>query len=78
MTGRRVGAGRIGAACVNPSGQCGGWESYFFENVRHGILTPDDGEIWRIIEEQSPCWLNSKKHKKAVDILRSERATRSW
>jgi hypothetical protein len=55
--------------------QCG-HENYFFNNVQHGIRTPDDGDIWRRIEEKSPCWLEKKqrKYRKAVEILRVEAA----
>lgn len=56
--------------------QTGGHENYFFENVRHGIRTPDDGDIWCRIEEQSPSWLKPEAHKQAVDILRAERVAR--
>ena len=54
--------------------QIGGHEKYFFENVRHGIRTPDDAEIWRRIHERSPSWLKPGEYKEAVDILRAERA----
>lgn len=54
--------------------QNGGHERYFFENVRHGIRTPDDAEIWRRIHERLPSWLKPEAHKEAVDILRAERA----
>nr|WP_290917479.1 hypothetical protein [Hyphomonas sp. 34-62-18] len=57
-------------------GQSGGYESYFLENVRHGIRTFDDGEIWRRIEEQSPDWLNSEDYALAIETLRGEAANR--
>lgn len=58
--------------------QCG-HEDYFFNNVRHGIRTPDDGDIWRRIEERSPCWLKKKgrEYQEAIKILRSENANTS-
>lgn len=52
--------------------QTGGHEEYFFENVRHGIRTPDDADIWRRIQERSPTWLTPESHKQAVGILRAE------
>lgn len=56
--------------------QTGGHENYFFENVLHGIRTPDDGDIWCRIQERSPSWLKPEAHKQAVDILRAERVVR--
>lgn len=53
--------------------QCGN-ENYFFNNVLHGIRTLGDGEIWRWIEERSPCWLKKKEHQAAIELLRSEAA----
>lgn len=52
--------------------QSAGHERYFFENVRHGIRTSDDGEIWRRIEERAPTWLKCKEYAKAIGILRDE------
>lgn len=49
-----------------------GYERYFFENVRHGIRTPDDGLIWRRIEARMPCWLENSSYSEAVTLLRSE------
>ena len=49
-----------------------GHERYFFENVRHGIRTPDDICIWRRIEEQSPRWLQECKYREAIALLRAE------
>lgn len=53
-----------------------GHERYFLENVRHGIRTPEDGLIWRRIEEQAPSWLRSGKYAEAVGLLRQEAAGR--
>jgi len=53
-------------------GQNKGHERYFFENVLHGIRTPDDGLIWKRIEEQGPCWLSNDAYTEAVTILRRE------
>lgn len=55
--------------------QCG-YEEYFFNNVLHNIRTSDDREIWRRIEEKSPCWLEKKKreYQQAIEILRAEAA----
>lgn len=54
--------------------QCDGRERYFFENVRHGIRTHDDGLIWRRIEQRVPCWLRDGAHAEAVELLRAEAA----
>lgn len=53
-----------------------GFERYFFENVRHGIRTPDDGDIWKRIEERLPPWLKTSTYERAVEILRAEAKTR--
>ena len=52
--------------------QNNGDESYFFGNVRCGIRTPDDGPIWRRIEEKKPLWMNKDEYSKEVDVLRVE------
>lgn len=49
-----------------------GHERYFFENVRHGIRTPEDGLIWRRIEERKPAWLRGDAYAGAVCVLRGE------
>lgn len=49
-----------------------GYERYFFENVRHGIRTPDDLLVWRRIEEARPSWLRENAYTEAVAILRGE------
>lgn len=49
-----------------------GHESYFFENVRCCIRTPDDGSIWRRIKERKPSWMKKDKYSKAVGILEEE------
>ncbi|WP_133260407.1 hypothetical protein [Rhodovulum sp. BSW8] len=54
--------------------QSGGYERYFLENVRHGIRTFDDGEIWQRIEERAPHWLNSEDYALAIQTLRAEAA----
>ncbi|TPW26561.1 hypothetical protein FJU08_22060 [Martelella alba] len=54
--------------------QSGGYERYFLENVRHGIRTFDDGEIWQRIEERAPHWLNSEGYALAIQTLRAEAA----
>jgi len=53
------------------SDQCGN-EDYFFNNVLHGIRTPDDGKIWRRIEARSPSWLKKKEYQQTIAILRAE------
>lgn len=52
--------------------QNGGHERYFFENVRHGIRTAHDLEIWRCIEAGAPRWLDTGEYREAVKVLRSE------
>jgi hypothetical protein len=52
-----------------------GYEKYFFENVRHGIRTPEDQEIWKGIEAQTPPWLDCEAYAEAIALLRAE-ATR--
>lgn len=49
-----------------------GHESYFFENVRHGIRTSEDILIWRRIEERRLDWLQMNEYAQAIDILRQE------
>lgn len=53
-----------------------GHERYFFENVRHGIRTPDDGEIWQRLKEKAPCWLEKKmgEYREAIRTLSAEAA----
>lgn len=55
-------------------GQNDSFERYFLENVRHGIRTSDDVEIWRRIEEWTPDWLKSDDYAQAIEILRAEAA----
>ena len=49
-----------------------GHESYFFENVRYGIRTPEDRLIWQRIEKRRPRWLEGPAYGDAVAILRAE------
>lgn len=49
-----------------------GHERYFFENVRHGIRTPDDAQIWHRIEQRRPAWLSEDAHAVPIEILRGE------
>jgi hypothetical protein len=49
-----------------------GHERYFFENVRHGIRTPDDSLIWKRFEEQKPTWLANNAYQEAIAVLRAE------
>ena len=53
-------------------GQNEGHERYFFENVRHGIRTPEDLLIWRRIEEKKPAWLIKREYADMLAILRGE------
>lgn len=50
----------------------GGYERYFLENVRHGIRTAHDLEIWRCIEAGAPGWLETEGYREAVEVLRAE------
>lgn len=49
-----------------------GYERYFFENVRHGIRTQEDLEIWEAINEQGSPWLTAEAYKPEIEILKSE------
>jgi hypothetical protein len=53
-------------------GQDDGRESYFLNNVKHGIRTPDDIGIWRRIEERSPPWIALPDYAEAIATLRAE------
>ncbi|RMG53056.1 MAG: hypothetical protein D6723_07705 [Acidobacteria bacterium] len=52
--------------------QDSGYERYFFENVRHGIRTAEDLEIWGRIEKQSPRWLRKPEYAEVISLLRAE------
>lgn len=52
--------------------QSNGHERYFFNNVRHGIRTPNDLLIWRRIEERKPSWLRDSAYTEAIGILRND------
>ncbi|MEE4013436.1 hypothetical protein V1T76_15295 [Roseibium sp. FZY0029] len=53
-------------------GQDGGYERYFLENVRCGIRTAHDLEIWHHIDVDRPTWLEAEGYREAVEILRGE------
>ncbi|PNQ77231.1 hypothetical protein BA950_04065 [Erythrobacter sp. SAORIC-644] len=55
-------------------GQEEGHERYFLENVRHGIRTGDDAEIWSAVEHANPLWLQNGCYADVVDTLRREKA----
>ena len=55
--------------------QNGGHERYFFENVRHGIRTQEDLDIWTAINEQGPSWLRCEEYKAGIEILNSGNTT---
>lgn len=55
-------------------GQVEGHERYFFENVRHGIRTGDDEEIWSAVEHANPLWLKNGCYADVVDMLKREAA----
>lgn len=52
--------------------QSGGYEAYFFENIRHGIRTPDDQKIWLRIQQRRPACLSTSGYSEAIAILRAE------
>ena len=47
-------------------------ERYFFQNVKHGIRTPEDLAIWRRIQAIRRDWLQRKEYAEAVSILTAE------
>lgn len=49
-----------------------GHENYFFENVRHGIWTPEDKSIWKRIEKRVPSWINDPAYANAIRTLRKK------
>ncbi len=49
-----------------------GHEHYFFENVRHGIRTPEDIHIWQRIQQKAPPWLGKSEFTDVVKMLESE------
>ncbi|NKM99772.1 hypothetical protein [Rhizobium leguminosarum] len=51
--------------------QANGHESYFLNNVLHGIRTASDDEIFTIIERESPDWISADDYRDAVAILRA-------
>lgn len=55
-------------------GQEEGHERYFLENVRHGIRTGEDAEIWSAVEHANPLWLQNRCYADVVDTLRREKA----
>jgi hypothetical protein len=61
----------IADAWVN---QRDGHEVYFFENVRHGIRTPDDQSIWKRIEQRRPPWVKAAVYAQPIALLRAETA----
>ena len=52
-----------------------GQEHYFFENVRHGICTPKDTEIWTRMRERNSDWTaqNEARFPEAVEVLKRSR-----
>jgi len=52
-----------------------GQEDYFFENVRHGICTPDDDGIWARMKERGGHWLGQMEARfpEAIDALKRPR-----
>lgn len=52
-------------------GQTGGHESYFLNNVLHGIRTASDDEVFAEIERENPDWITADKYRDALAILRA-------
>jgi hypothetical protein len=46
-----------------------GHEEYFLNNVRHGLLTPDDEAIWRRMWQQRPDWLGESQYRDTIETL---------
>lgn len=67
--GNRPSATQIAKCWID---QNDGHARYFFENVRHGIRTHDDHEIWKAIEFENPSWLSSAEYEDAIRVLKSE------
>jgi len=57
--------------------QRGRAERYFFENVRHGIRTPEDIAIWHRIESVGALWLSDPQYAEPIATLRTEVALAS-
>jgi hypothetical protein len=49
--------------------QTGGHENYFFNNVAHGIRTPDDLDIWAKLKAADRPWLASAHYAAAIATL---------
>jgi hypothetical protein len=49
-----------------------GHEMYFLQNVRCGMRTSSDLQIWKRIEARQPSWLKLAKYAESVGILRGE------
>ncbi len=52
--------------------QIDGHERYFFENVRHGIRTHEDHEVWKAIEAEKPKWRTSSDYAVPIRQLIAE------
>ena len=70
------GVGGVGAVAHAWVEQDAGEEKYFFNNVEHGIRTPDDRAIWRAMERGRTAWRAEEKYPRAVEILRGETVPR--
>lgn len=62
-------AGEVADAWID---QSAGHETYFFNNVLHGIRTAADVAIWSRFEERQPAWLAKPEYQGAVATLRRE------
>lgn len=52
-----------------------GSEEYFLNNVKHGIRTAADSDIWKRIKEREPTWLRNEAYAEAIRLLNSERTS---
>jgi hypothetical protein len=52
-----------------------GSEEYFLNNVKHGIRTAGDGDIWKRIKERDPAWLRNAAYAEAIRLLNAEGAS---
>jgi hypothetical protein len=46
-----------------------GFEVYFFNNVRHGIRTENDLQIWKRMKERNPHWLAARSYSDVASLL---------
>lgn len=54
-----------------------GSEEYFLNNVKHGIRSAGDSDIWKRIKEREPAWLRNETYAEAIGLLNAEAAGRT-